>query len=205
MRRIPVTGSRLEAVHDGALHNQDWNKITVSDFKATRPEGLEMDTLSQSDRQAAELLKADGYSRDKVRQILNSGQNFTPRQLTKGEAMYGFDSADYVGKDADSAYWMDEAGYKDVESKFKQGDLWDRQGVKDYLALPCFNKADGLVQGVVSEDHVGVESTLGQATENVTYQAADGTVVPRDLALPGGGQQVTPGLGKVVVPSGEQQ
>jgi hypothetical protein len=39
----------------------------------------------------------------------------------------------------------------------------------------------------------------------VTYQAADGTVVPRDLALPGGGQQVTPGLGKVVVPSGEQQ
>jgi hypothetical protein len=147
-----------------------------------------------------------GHGRvNELTRILNSGQDFTPKQFTKGETMYGFDSADYLGKDANSPFWMDEAGYKDVASKFKQGELWDRQGVKNYLALPCFNKADGLVQGVVSEDHVGVKSTLGQATENVTYQAADGTVVPRALSLPGGGQQVTPGLGKVVVPSGGQQ
>ena len=81
---------------------------------------------------------------------------------------------------------------------------WDRQGVKNYLALSSCNRADGLVQAMVSEDHLGVKSTVGKATENVTYQAADGTVVPRALTLPGGGQQVTPGIGKVVVPSGER-
>jgi hypothetical protein len=70
--------------------------------------------------------------------------------------------------------------------------------VKDYLALPCFNKADGLVQGVVAEDHVGVASAVGPATENVTYQAADGSLVPRALTMPGGGQQVTPAPGKLV-------
>ena len=74
----------------------------------------------------------------------------------------------------------------------------DRQGVKNHLALPCYNRADGVVQGQVAATHLGVESTCGKATETVTYQAADGTVVPGAKALPGGGQQFTPGLGKVV-------
>lgn len=134
LRRVPSPGRRLESVHDGALHNQDWAKITVSDFKATRPEGI--DNLAPSDEAAANILKRGGYSRDRVDEILNSGHDFAPRQFTKGETMYGFDSSDYLGKDASSPYWMDEPGFRDVESRFKQGDTWDRQGVKNYLALP---------------------------------------------------------------------
>lgn len=198
VRRIPITGARLEAVPDGALHNRDWAKIDVKDFDARRPEGVDMNALSPADDSANRILHDAGYEAKKRQQILNSGHSFTPRPLARGERLYGVDSADYLGKDAGSPYWMDEAGFKDVESNFKHGEQWDRQGVKDYLALPCFNKADGLVEGVVAEDHVGVASTVGRATENVTYRAADGTLVPRALTLPGGGQQVTPAPGMLV-------
>jgi hypothetical protein len=201
IRRIPVTGSRLQATKNASLHNQDWSKIQVSDFNATRPEALNPNALSPSDAQAADILKDSGYSQPRVNQILNSGNNFTPKEFTKGEPMYAFDSADYVGKDADSPYWMDQDSFNDVQSKFNHDGVWDRAGVKGYLALPCFNKADGLVQGNVAEDCTGVQSTIGPASENVTYQSADGTVVPESLSMPGGGTQLTPPPG-MVVPSG---
>jgi hypothetical protein len=78
VRRIPVSGARLEAPADGALHNRNWTKIDVKDFNATRPEGLDMRRLSASDQQAAELLEAEGYPRPKIQQVLNSGKDFVP-------------------------------------------------------------------------------------------------------------------------------
>jgi hypothetical protein len=202
VRRIPVSGARLEAKPDGALHNRDWRKIDVKDFKATRPGGVDMDRLSASDQQAAMLLQGGGYSPGKTEQILNSGENFVPRQFKHGEPMYAFDSADYVGKDADSPFWLDQTSFDNVQAKFERDGVWDRQGVKDYLALPCFNKADGIVQGMVARDCVGVESTVGTATENVSYIAADGTVVPGAPSLPGGGPQLSPPVRSILAPGG---
>lgn len=202
IRRAPVTSSRLQATQDGALHNQDWSKIDVKDFTAKRPEGLDTTALKPADEQAANILERDGYPQDRVDQILNSGKDFKPRTFKEGEPMYAFDSADYIGKDADSPYWMDQKSFDDVSSKFNHDGVWDRQGVKGYLALPCFNKADGIVQGNIAQDCQGVQSTVGPAYENVTYQAADGTTVPQSLAMPGGGQQLTPPVG-AVVPAGQ--
>jgi hypothetical protein len=197
VRRIPVSGARLEAPHDGALHNQDWESIQVREFKAERSQPLDPEALSPSDESAWKVLKKQGYSDGKRKEILNSGENFRLRLFKEGEPMYAFDSADFSGKAADSPYWMDRETFESMQLQFKNGELWNRQGVKDHLALPCFNKADGIVQGQVTETHVGVESTVGKATENVTYQAKDGTVVPRAKSMPGGGKQVTPGAGKV--------
>lgn len=197
-RRIPVTGARLEATPNGALHNRDWAKIDVRDFEARRSEGLDMRRLSESDQQAAKILEGAGYSRPKIQQVLNSGREFAPRQLKQGEPMYAFDSADYVGKDGDSPFWLDQSGFDDVRAKFERDGVWDRQGVKDYLALPCFNKADGIVQGTVARDCVGIESTVGPATENVSYTALDGTVVPGAPSLPGGGLQLSPPVGSIL-------
>ncbi len=39
IRRIPVSGARLQATRDGALHNQEWRKIDVAEFKAMRTRG----------------------------------------------------------------------------------------------------------------------------------------------------------------------
>ncbi len=157
-----------------------------------------MSRLSASDARASEILQEGGFSRDKTRQVLNSGKDFTPRPFAKGEPLYAFDSADYVGKDADSPFWLDRTAFDDVQSKFQRDGVWDRQGVKDYLALPCFNKADGIVQGTVTRDCVGVQSTVGPATENVSYIAADGTVVRGAPSMPGGGQQLSPPVGSIV-------
>jgi hypothetical protein len=200
VRRIPVSGPRLQAQQDGALHNRDWARIHLKegDFEAKRPGKLDLDNLSASDAAARDVLEKQGYSQGKVNEILDSGADFKVRQFKKDELLYAFDSADYIGKDANSPYWMDKLTYENMQKNFKKGDLWDRQGVKEHLALPCCNKADGLVQGQVKEAHLGVESTVGKATEKVTYQATDGTLVPRSHALPGGGKQVTPGIGKVV-------
>ncbi|HEU4583570.1 MAG TPA: hypothetical protein VFS67_35170 [Polyangiaceae bacterium] len=198
VRRVPVSSARLQARADGALHNRDWTRIDVKEFKATRPEGLDMDRLSASEQRAVATLRSGGYSPAKIEQILNSGKNFAPRQFKQGEQMYAFDSADYVGKDADSPFWLDKTGFQDVQARFERDGVWDRQGVKDYLALPCFNKADGIVQGTVARDCVGVQSTVGPATENVSYIAVDGTVVPGAPSLPGGGPQLSPPVGSIL-------
>lgn len=194
--RIPVR-QRLKAVDDGALHNKEWDSIDVDDFEAKR-EGLDHRNLSPEDDRAMIQLQESGYDIEEAKRVLNSGHSFEPHQFKRGDKLYAFDSADYVGKDAASPYWLDQNAYDDVAKLHKHGNHWDRQGVKNTLALPCFNKADGLVQAQVAEDHVGVRSIVGKATETVTYTAADGTVVPQALGLPGGGQQLSPGLGQVV-------
>jgi hypothetical protein len=94
----------LQAARNGALHNQEWPKIEVTDFKAMRAEGLDPARFSAGDEQAAKIVESGGYSQPKIRQVLNSGKDFTPRPFAKGETLYAFDSADYVGKDADSPF-----------------------------------------------------------------------------------------------------
>jgi hypothetical protein len=97
-----------------------------------------------------------------------------------------------------------ERGFDDVQSKFQRDGMWDRQGIKNYLALPCFNRADGVVQVTVTRDCLGVQSTMGPATENVSYITADGTVVPAALSMPGGGQQLSPPVGSITAPGASQ-
>jgi hypothetical protein len=93
---------------------------------------------------------------------------------------------------------MDQSSFDQVNKEFNHDGVWDRQGVKGYLALPCYNKADGIVQGKIANDCTGVESTVGPASENVAYQAADGTVIPQSFSMPGGGQQLTPPPGAAI-------
>ena len=44
------------------------------------------------------------------------------------------------------AYWLDKDGLADVETEFFRQGHWDREGVKGYLALPCFNRANDMVR-----------------------------------------------------------
>ena len=197
VKRVPPT-NKLKAVQNGSPHNIDGTTIKSDDFQAVRP-GLDMTDLSAQDKLAKEALRKQGWPENKVEEIMNTGDNFQTRQFKAGDSLYGFDSSDYAGKDAQSAYWLDQDGFNDVQSRFYDADTdaWDRQGVKDYLALPCFNRADTICNGVVNTDNTGLSSTIGQATENITYTSPDSTVIQGSGSMSGGGTQVTPAPGTV--------
>jgi len=91
-----------------------------------------------------------------------------------------------------SAYLLDEAGMNDVKEKyFKQGH-WDREGVNDYLALPCFNQASSIDVMEVTTPTTGIQSTIGKATELLRYDGADGyTIGTLGKIMGGGGSQIT--------------
>ena len=67
-----------------------------------------------------------------------------------------------------------------MKRRFYRDGVWDRQGVKDYLALPCKNRADALDMVEVAEEHTLVKSTIVGAREKVRYIAEDGAVIKLD-------------------------
>jgi len=111
----------------------------------------------------------------------------------KGERLYSFGSSTYKPKDKHaSPYWLDEESFLEVKRRFYRDGVWDRQGVKDYLALPCKNRADALDMVEVVEEHTLVKSTIVGAREKVTYYGANGKRVRIEHEMPGGGTQVFP-------------
>ena len=179
--------------HSG-LHNQaalapDFNTSAES-FKTTRQ--VDMKNLSPEDDAAAEALDDQGWNKDKVKQVLKSGNNFTETPFNPGDKLYGFNTTGRPRNLDNSAYLLDEASMDDVKSKyFKQGH-WDKEGVKDYLALPCFNQASTIDVMTVTKPTTGIQSTIGKATERLRYDGADGyTTGTMGKIMGGGGRQIT--------------
>lgn len=167
----------------------------ISEFNANRP-GLDMNRLSAADKAAAKKLRAGGYDGKKINEILNSGDNFSVSSGKKGDPMYGFSSKGYP-KGSDSPYWTDKANFESVKQRHynpKTGE-WNRAGVKNELALPCYNRADAIFKGALSEDQPLVISKINPATETVQHVSPDGTVVQTfKRSMTGGGTQIAPKL-----------
>ncbi len=89
-------------------------------------------------------------------------------------------------------YWLDGTGYKDVKSKFYKNGRWDREGIKNHLALPCMNRADVIDVAEVTAPQQAVTSTVGKAREQIGYTRADYTTGMLGKIMPGGGKQITP-------------
>ena len=176
-------------------------KVTTSGFNAERPPGgVDMANLSPADDAARDPLGQSGYDAATQQQILNSGDDFTIQQGTSGDKMYGFSSADPAfAKASSSAYWMDEPTYQAAQSQFQDPTTgeWDSAGVKNNLALPCYNDANTVYQGELTSDQPLVNSTIGPAQETVTYANPDGTSSVFTRTMTGGGSQVAPVRGGV--------
>jgi hypothetical protein len=172
------------------LHNQEWDEVKVEKFKARR--SVDLDNLSPNEKAAAKALEKQGWKDNKIEEILSSGDNFTTKELKQGDKLYGFSSAGR-GKDIKtSAYWLDEAGYQDVKSKYCTDGVWDKEGVKGYLALPCYNRADAIDVAEVTQTTTAVESKIGRATELVQYGNKSGSNTGLiGKIMGGGGNQVT--------------
>ena len=174
-------------------------KVETSGFTAERPGGLDMNNLSASDDAAARSLKRAGWDSGKQKEILNSGNNFNIVNGQAGDNMYGFSSKGYA-KGADSPYWMDEATYRDMQARYQNptSGEWDSPGVKNELALPCYNNADATYQGQLTQDQTMAASTINPAEESVTYVGQDGTELTKfTRTMAGGGTQVAPANGTV--------
>jgi hypothetical protein len=140
---------------------------------------------------AAKLMKL-GFQRNKIAGIVESGRNFAPHDFTAGEKLYKFTGNGYV-PNPKNAYFLDKKGLEDAMGKFGKSDgTWDNWGVKSYLALPCSNLANTITEYSVKSESMGLSSSINPATENYFVDGTDGT-----LGLPGGGTQLTPGLGTI--------
>ncbi|MBL1276541.1 MAG: hypothetical protein COB30_010665 [Ectothiorhodospiraceae bacterium] len=182
-----------ENPHSG-LHNQaaltpDF-QTSADSFKTTRQ--VDMRTLSPEDEVAAEALDEQGWDKDKVEQVLKSGDNFTETPYQAGDKLYGFNTAGRARNLDNSAYLLDETGMNEVQEKYFRQGHWDKEGVKDYLALPCFNSASTIDAMKVTKPTTGIQSTIGKATELLRYDAPDGyTTGTLGKIMGGGGRQTT--------------
>lgn len=174
-------------------------EVRTSDFKAERPGGLDMKKLSASDEAAARQLDRAGWDNVKQKEILNSGDHFRPVDGHAGDNMYGFSSKGYA-KESGSPYWMDEPTYRDMQARYQElsTGTWDKAGVKNGLALPCYNRADAVYQGRLTQDQRMIASTINPATESVTYIGRDGVELTKfERTMTGGGTQIAAANGTV--------
>ena len=177
--------------HPG-LHNRQWDDVTEENFTTRR--AVDMENLSESEKTAARQLRRQGRDEKKVKEVLSSGDNFRTKELHPGDKLYGFDyeANEYPTKNPASPYWLDEAGYKDVKAKFYKDGSWDREGLKNYLALPCSNRADVIDTATVEKPHTVVESDIGKATEEIGYTREDHSTGMMAKIMSGGGTQMAP-------------
>jgi len=195
-----------ENPHSG-LHNQEelTPDFTTSaeSFKTTRQ--VDMKNLLLEDDVAAEALDDQGWKKYKIEEVLTSGDQFTLEKMDKGDKLYGFVTG---GRDINSldnkAYWLDKNGLADVEAEFFRQGHWDREGVKGYLALPCFNRANDMITVELTESQTVVKSTIGKATELLKYTDENGYATGTlGKIMGGGGTQISPNARKLTLISGK--
>ena len=182
------------------LHNDSALAPEIEDGSFKPQREVHMDNLSPEENAAKEAMIEQG--RDDPgdqRQLLKSGSNFETKPLKKGDKLYAFDTAGH-NKPPDSMYWLDEEGYVDVKSKYCKEGVWDREGVKNELALPCYNRANTVVQSEVLADHTAISSDIAPATERVCYSGDSFTTGMYTKPMPGGGTQITPSAANISTP-----
>jgi hypothetical protein len=175
------------------LHNQTWDKVDVKRGSFNTRRKIDLNTLSVQEEIVKEALIEQGRNKRDIQQLLSSGDNFEIIELQPGTKLYGFDSLSHgEGKPQSSMYWTDETGYQDVKTRFYKNGDWDKEGVKNYLALPCYNRADTIDTAEVTQKQFAIRSTIGLATEQIAYTNSDYTTGMMGKIMPGGGSQITP-------------
>ncbi|WP_229711273.1 hypothetical protein, partial [Agarivorans gilvus] len=191
--QVPTdTGKQKSAVlpsHSTKFHNIESSQVEIENFKTVRQ--IDLEDLSNADAKAAKQLAQQGWREEKISEVLSSGDDFRIKEVKAGDKLYGFNTKGFEKDIETSAYWMDEAGLQQMKSKHYDGTNWDHEGVKNSMALPCFNRANIIEEVMVTKDQKVVESTIGKATELIQYSEAN----KYDTGLlgkimPGGGTQI---------------
>jgi hypothetical protein len=177
------------------LHNGQWDAVRSENFKTNR----QVNTASIEEKEVVKVLLKQGRPAEQIEQVLSSGSNFHPKELKTGDKLYGFDSLNNPQgmKSRNSPYWMDESMYQDVKGKFYKDGQWDKEGVKNFLALPCYNRAEVIDTATVTKPHAAIESTIAKATEQIGYTKGDYSTGMIGKTMAGGGRQITPQMNSI--------
>ncbi|WP_234732401.1 hypothetical protein [Acidocella facilis] len=130
---------------------------------------------------------------DKIDQVLNSGSNFGTKDYSVGDNIYKLQNLGY-NPDTPSPYILDQNGMNQL---INQGyvdenlNVTNAAGVKQYLALPCYNMAQTVFQGQVTAPTTGVTSQINSASELFNLDNGAGGVDEGKLLMTGGGSQVS--------------
>ncbi len=159
-------------------------------FKTTKQ--VELDNLAEDEIKAHDELKRQGWDNKKIKQIIKSGDGFETKALEEGDKLYGFNTKGREKNIKTSAYWLDENGFQDVQSRYFKNGQWDKEGVKNYLALPCFNRASDISTVQVTQKTTVIQSQVGKARELVQYTDKSGySTGMLGKIMGGGGSQIT--------------
>lgn len=175
------------------LHNQTWDKVDVKRGSFNTRRQIDLKQLNQKEKEVLLQLKDQGRTLEDIKQLLSSGDEFEIVELSAGDQLYGFDSLNHTeGKPQNSMYWTNREGYLDVKTRFYKNEIWDKEGIKNYLALPCYNRADTIDITEVTKPQIAIRSKIGLATEQIAYINSDYTTGMMGKIMPGGGSQITP-------------
>jgi hypothetical protein len=179
--------------NDGVTYPRRDDQFTPDsayDPKAPTPDQLEaQDALSGQ-------LDSDGnqaWDDAKIKQILDSGSNFGTNDYSVGDNIYKLQNLGY-NPDTLSPYILDQNGMNQL---INQGyvdenlNVTNAAGVKQYLALPCYNMAQTVFQGQVTAPTTGVTSQINSASELFNLDNGAGGVDEGKLLMTGGGSQVS--------------
>lgn len=164
-------------------------------FKTDRKVNLY--ALTDEDKRIAITMRLTGRSTDEIKTLLSStnGKAMNLKKLKDGDSLFGFQTKGFK-KDADNMFWVDKDGLKELKKAHFKNGKWDRAGVKNTLALPCFNQANSIVEATVKKGKGGevIETTLGTASEKLGYKGVTSSIRVRseNKLMTGGGKQITP-------------
>jgi len=173
------------------LHNKNMDvNVERGSFKTLRE--IDIDNLSAQDKAAKKALRTQGWNDKKIKEVLSSGDHFQIKELKTGDKLYGFDTEGRSKDINNSAYWTDEKSFNRIKQQHYKNGTWDKEGVKNTLALPCYNRADSISVAKLKENTTSVQSTVGKATELIKYSDASGYDTGLlGKIMPGGGTQTT--------------
>lgn len=133
------------------------------------------------------------WNGDKIDQVLNSGSDFGTKSFTPGDNLYKIGNSN-LDPATPSPYLLDQNSMNQLINKgYVSQDLQvtDAAGVKQQLALPCYNAAQSVFQGQVTEPATGVVSKVNSAHELFNLDDGAGGVTEGQILMKGGGSQVS--------------
>ncbi len=190
---VPL-GSRQDVLQRYADNNRGLSYPRTEDqFKPVSQYDPENPTADQL--MAREQLKAQGWDGDKIDQVLKSGSNFDTDEMAPGDPVWKIGNAGLdPASGQPSAYLLNQSSYDSLVQQgyvSQDGTVLDRIGVKQTLALPCYNMAQTIVKGTINQDTTALISKINPANELFTLDQGAGNEMTGQLFMSGGGTQAT--------------
>ena len=133
------------------------------------------------------------WNDDKIKQVLDSGSDFTTKSYAPGDNLFKIGNAN-LDPATPSPYLLDQNGMNTLIDKgyvSQDMQVLDPAGVKQGLALPCYNAAQSVFQGQVTQPATGVVSRISPAHELFSVDNGVGGVTEGQVLMTGGGSQVS--------------